>query len=84
MAAKRNRVRALKDGLVKELTLVFERAKAQVRARVEHPFHVIKNLFKHRKTRYRGLSKNTAQLQSLFALANLFIARRSLLAAAQP
>jgi len=84
VAAKRNRVRALKDGLVKELTLVFERAKAQVRARVEHPFHVIKNLFKHRKTRYRGLSKNTAQLQSLFALANLFIARRSLLAAAQP
>lgn len=31
-------------------------------AKVEHPFHVIKNLFRHRKTRYRGLAKNTAQL----------------------
>ena len=55
-----------------------EKLKAQVRARVEHPFHVIKNLFRHRKVRYRGLEKNTAQLYSLFALANLLIARRSL------
>ena len=39
--------------------------------------HILKNLFRHRKTRYRGLAKNTAQLHSLFALANLFIARRS-------
>ena len=58
-----------------------ERTKARVRARVEHPFHIIKNLFKHRKVRYRGLSKNTAQLYSLFALANLVIARRALLSA---
>ena len=79
VAAKRNKVRALKNGLLKELTVRLERLKAQVRARVEHPFHIIKNLFRHRKTRYRGLSKNTAQLHSLFALANLFIARRSLL-----
>lgn len=78
-AAKRGKVKAMAEGLVKELTLRFEKAKAQVRARVEHPFHVIKNLFKHRKARYRGLSKNTAQLHSLFALANLVIARRSLL-----
>ena len=63
--------------------MLFEKAKAQVRARVEHPFHVVKNLFGHRKVRYRGLSKNTAQLMSLFALANLFLARRSLLAVAQ-
>jgi len=63
--------------------LQYERAKAQVRARVEHPFHIIKNLFKHRKVRYRGLSKNTAQLYSLFALANLVIARRALLNAAE-
>jgi IS5 family transposase len=82
VAAKRGKVKALPDGKLKELTLLFERAKAQVRARVEHPFHVVKNLLRHRKTRYRGLSKNTAQLQSLFALANLFLARRSLLAAA--
>ena len=82
VAAKRGQVKALAEGLVKELTLQLEKAKAQVRARVEHPFHIIKNLFKHRKVRYRGLRKNTAQLYSLFALANLVIARRSLLNAA--
>ena len=83
VAAKRSKVKALAEGRVKELTLLFEKAKAQVRARVEHPFQVVKNLFKYRKVRYRGLSKNTAQLLSLFALANLFLARRSLLTAAQ-
>jgi len=62
----------------KETARQVERLKAQVRARVEHPFHVLKNLFRHRKTRYRGLAKNTAQLHSLFALANLFLARRAL------
>jgi IS5 family transposase len=81
VAAKRGKVKALAEGLVKELTLQLEKAKARVRARVEHPFHIIKNLFKHRKVRYRGLSKNTAQLYSLFALANLVIARRTLLSA---
>jgi transposase, IS5 family len=75
VAAKRGQVKALAEGLVKELTVQFERRKAQVRARVEHPFHILKNLFRHRKTRYRGLAKNTAQLHSLFALANPFIAR---------
>ena len=54
--------------------------KASVRAKVEHPFHVVKNLFRHRKVRYKGLAKNTAQLFSLFALANLVIAKRPLLA----
>ena len=56
VAAKRGKVRAMPEGLVKELSLLFEKAKAQVRARVEHPFHIIKNLFKHRKVRYRGLN----------------------------
>jgi IS5 family transposase len=79
VAAKRGKVKAMAEGLLKELTVRLERTKAQVRARVEHPFHILKNLFRHRKTRYRGLAKNTAQLHSLFALANLFIARRSLL-----
>jgi IS5 family transposase len=82
VAAKRGQVKALAEGLVKELTVQLERLKAQVRARVEHPFHIIKNLFRHRKTRYRGLAKNTAQLHSLFALANLLIAKRSLLSSA--
>jgi len=52
---------------------------ASIRAKVEHPFHVVKNLFRHHKTRYKGLAKNTAHLFSLFGLANLFMARRWLL-----
>ena len=56
-----------------------EQLKASVRAKVEHPFHVIKNLFRHKKARYKGLAKNEAQLFSLFALANLVIAKSSLL-----
>jgi IS5 family transposase len=58
-----------------------EQAKASIRAKVEHPFHVVKNLFHHRKTRYKGLFKNTAQLFSLFGFANLMLARRWLLCA---
>jgi IS5 family transposase len=56
-----------------------EQLKASVRAKVEHPFHVVKNLFRHRKVRYKGLAKNQAQLFSLFGLANLVIAKRRLL-----
>lgn len=55
-----------------------EQVKASIRAKVEHCFHVVKCLFKHRKTRYRGLAKNNAQLMSLFGLANLVLARRHL------
>jgi IS5 family transposase len=80
VAAKRGKVKALPEGLIKELTQKLERLKAQVRAKVEHPFHVVKNLFGFRKVRYRGLAKNTAQLHVLFALANLVIAKRNLLA----
>ena len=50
------------------------------RAKVEHPFRVIKRQFGHVKTRYRGLAKNRAQLFTLFALGNLFLVRRRLLA----
>jgi len=55
-----------------------EQVKASVRARVEHPFHIIKNRFGLKKVRYRGLAKNTAQLFTLFGLANLLIAKRRL------
>jgi len=55
-----------------------ERVKAAVRAKVEHPFHIIKNRFGLKKVRYRGLTKNTAQLFTLFGLANLLIAKRQL------
>ena len=60
-----------------------EHAKASIRAKVEHPFRIVKRQFGYVKTRYRGLSKNTAQIITLFALANLYQARRLLLAAGQ-
>jgi IS5 family transposase len=58
------------------------RHKSAVRAKVEFPFRIIKHLWGHTKVRYRGLAKNAARLQFLFALSNLFQARRALLAAA--
>jgi IS5 family transposase len=57
-----------------------EHAKASIRAKVEHPFHVVKNLFRHRKTPYKGLPKNTAHLFMLFGLGNLVIAKNKLMA----
>ena len=64
---------------IEALTEQLERVKAGIRARVEHPFRVLKRQFGHVKVRYRGLAKNTAQLHTLFALANLWLARRKLL-----
>src|SRR5262249_51170918 len=57
-----------------------ERLKAQIRARGEHAFRVVKRQFGYVKVRYRGLAKNTAQLHLLFALANVWMVRRKLLA----
>ena len=56
-----------------------ERTKARIRARGEHVFHIIKNIFGLKKVRYRGLAANTAQLYTLLALANLLLAKRWLL-----
>lgn len=53
--------------------------KASVRAKVEHRFHVVKNRFRHRKARYKELGNKKGQLYSLFGLANLVIAKRSLM-----
>lgn len=47
-----------------------------MREKVEHPFHVIKNLFRHRKARYRGVAKNMAQLFTLLPFVNLVLAGR--------
>jgi IS5 family transposase len=58
-----------------------EKLKASVRAKVEHPFRVLKRQFGLTKVRYRGLAKNTAQIVTLFALSNLWMARRSLMGA---
>ena len=63
------------DALIDQL----EALKAGIRAKVEHPFRVIKRQFGHLKVRYRGLAKNTAQLTLLFALSNLWMVRRKLL-----
>jgi IS5 family transposase len=56
-----------------------EQTKASIRAKVEHPFLVVKHRFQHRKVRYRGLAKNTHQLFTLFGLANLILAKRWLM-----
>lgn len=79
VATKRGVVKAMPEGTLKELTILVERKKAQIRALVEHPFHVIKNLFRYKKVSYRGLHKNGARLYVQFALANLVLAKRALL-----
>jgi transposase, IS5 family len=57
------------------------RARSKVRARGEHPFRVVKQLWGFTKVRYRGLAKNTARAFAAFGLANLYLVRRELLAA---
>ncbi len=56
-----------------------EKTKASIRAKVEHPFRVIKRQFGFVKVRYRGVAKNTANLVTLFALSNLWMVRKRLL-----
>ena len=53
-----------------------EQTKARIRAKVEHPFRVIKRQFGYAKVKYRGLAKNTANLLTLFALSNLWMVRK--------
>ncbi|HHT9769635.1 TPA: IS5 family transposase [Legionella pneumophila] len=80
VAMRPGKRRALdKSNAVDKLIDEIERLKASVRAKVEHPFRVIKRQFGHVKVRYRGLKKNTAQLSTLFALSNLWMARAKLL-----
>jgi transposase, IS5 family len=55
-----------------------EKLKASVRAKVEHPFRVLKQQFGYAKVRYRGLAKNTARITMLFALSNLWMVRKAL------
>jgi len=58
----------------------FNKKSNRTRSRVEHIFGVVKNLWGYRKVRYKGLDKNAAQVFSLLALANLYLARRELVA----
>jgi len=84
IATKRGVIKAMGPGRYKRALETLERLKSQVRARVEHPFRVIKRQFGYVKVRYKGLAKNTAQVITLFALSNLWMARRRLIATAPP
>jgi transposase, IS5 family len=80
MPSKRNALKAIKDSCKLAATLdKIEKLKASIRAKVEHPFRVLKCQFGYRKTRYKGLAKNTAQITTLFALVNLWMARNRLM-----
>ena len=79
IAAKRGRIKAMPEGEEKDAAKHVEHMKAAVRSKVEHPFRVIKRQFGYQKVRFKGLAKNTAQILTLFALSNLWMARRSLL-----
>ena len=74
---KLDKVNSPIDALIDKI----EKLKAGIRAKVEHPFCVIKRQFGFVKVRYKGLKKNTLQLKTLFALSNLWMARYRLMAA---
>lgn len=77
IARKRGPIKTMAEGAEKEALKAVEKAKAAVRAFVEHPFHIVKNIFRHRKVRYRGLAKNGHQLYTRFGLANVVIGARA-------
>ncbi len=70
--------KAPKGGALHPIDEDINRIIAKARARVEHPFRILKRQFGHVKTRYRGLAKNRAHLFTLFAPGNLFLMRRRL------
>jgi len=72
-----------KESALGRLIDQLERVKARIRAKVEHPFRVIKRQFGYMKVRYKGLKKNTQQIITLFALSNLWMVRARILQAAQ-
>jgi IS5 family transposase len=82
IAARPSDIAKLPDGRRKAAVQKREHRKASVRAKVEHPFRVIKRQFGLTKVRFRGLAKNTAHVVTLFALSNLWMARRQLMAMA--
>ena len=80
IAEKRSQVKAIRSKRLRKAVEKLEHKKASMRALVEHPFRVVKQQFGYRKVRYRGLAKNGAQAMTLFALANLWMTRRFLIA----
>ncbi|MCC5050386.1 IS5 family transposase [Xanthomonas campestris pv. campestris] len=79
IAAKRSVLQAIGNKRERAREQRWEHFKASVRAKVEHPFRVIKRQFGYTKVRYRGLAKNTAQVLTLFALSNLWLKRKQLM-----
>jgi IS5 family transposase len=63
---------------VDELQKKKNRSKSSVRAKVEHPFRIVKRIFGFDKVRYRGIAKNHNRLCANFALANLYVHRKRL------
>jgi len=82
IAEKPSKLKAMKSKREQKQAYKAERWKASMRAKVEHPFRVIKRQFGYAKVRYRGLAKNAAQALTLFALSNLWMSRRRLMPAA--
>ena len=80
VAKRRSTITKMTEGWQKAMAQAYEKLKAQVRARVEHPFHVVKNLFHYTKARYKGIKKNDCQLNMLFALSNLYMVREEVCA----
>lgn len=76
IAKKRGKVKAIRNARDRRQHERWESCKASMRAKVEHPFRVIKRQFGYTKVRYRGLAKNGAQVLTLFALSNLWMTRR--------
>ena len=81
IAEKPSKVKAIGHARERMYVKRWEQFKASVRAKVEHPFRVVKRQFGYVKVRYRGLAKNAGQLYVLFALSNLWMVRRQLAAA---
>jgi transposase, IS5 family len=80
IAARPSDIAKMPEGRAKTRVQKEEHHKASMRAKVEHPFRVIKRQFGLMKVRFRGLQKNTNHLLTLFALSNLWMARRKLMA----
>ena len=80
IAARPSDIAKLPEGRRQDKARKQEHRKASVRAKVEHPFRVIKRQFGLTKVRFKGLAKNTAHVVTLFALSNLWMARKQLIA----
>ncbi|WP_045737041.1 IS5 family transposase [Xanthomonas sp. MUS 060] len=79
IAEKPSKLKQITSKRELKLAKRWEHTKASLRAKVEHPFRVIKRQFGYVKVRYRGLAKNTAQVLTLFALSNLWLKRKQLM-----